>query len=390
MKLFLNSLLLLLCLHSNITSSFNPRFPNKVTTPFQPLALPDVKRTQRTLSIVSVSLFICTITLTHQPLPSISATPVAYVNKVTKTDNPTAVGDIMRDRYAELRAGVTGEKINELRVGTSLVARLRNVDTELDSLQQDLYKDDEVDWEVLKSYIPVLRAYGPLFTAYTDRAFPSDTQVDVALRYALRYEVGGFFTGLKDLESAIDARRIRTAQRAYSKISVAYDHYLKAGDLYEIYEEQNCKVLVGGETVPECWEKEVGSGLTYNEISTESYIAPGIEAPAISDKVVVLIGPDKGRTGSVLWISKGASVESSNVIIKLDVDLQDDGGIDRHKEIRVYPYQYLAKTTSPSGLFIDNLIAAYIASAISSGIMYPIDSFKTRMQAGKTHIFDKL
>jgi Mitochondrial carrier protein len=61
----------------------------------------------------------------------------------------------------------------------------------------------------------------------------------------------------------------------------------------------------------------------------------------------------------------------------------DKDDTNRHKEIRVYPYQYLAKTTPPSGLFTDNLIAAYIASAISSGIMYPIDTFKTRIQAGK-------
>jgi solute carrier family 25 S-adenosylmethionine transporter 26 len=122
--------------------------------------------------------------------------------------------------------------------------------------------------------------------------------------------------------------------------------------------------------------------MTYDKISADSYIAPGIDAPAINDEVVVLNGPDKGRTGSVLWISKGSNVESTNVIIKLYNTVSD--GFYRHKEIRLYPYQFLAKTTSPSGVFIDNLIAAYIASAISCSILYPIDTYKTRMQAGKS------
>jgi hypothetical protein len=86
---------------------------------------------------------------------------------------------------------VTGEKLNELRVGTSLVERLRNIDNELESLEENIYKDDDIDWGVVRSFPAVFRAYGPLFTEYTDGAFPSNSQVDVALRYALKYEIGG-------------------------------------------------------------------------------------------------------------------------------------------------------------------------------------------------------
>jgi solute carrier family 25 S-adenosylmethionine transporter 26 len=291
---------------------------------------------------------------------------------------PSEVADIMKERYAQLRAGVTGEKMNELLVGGSLVERLRNFDRELDNLQNDLYKDAEVDWEVIRTYPNIFRAYAPLFTAYTDRAFPSTSEVDVALRYALRYEVAGIFNGVKTLDDAAAIERQRTAQRAFAEISLAYDHYLKAGDLYKTYEEANCEILEGGVTVPECWTYKE-TLLSYDKIPTSSYIAPGIESPGINDEVVVLTGPDKGRTGYVLWISKGATLDNSNVIIKLDLETS-------HKEIRIYPYQFLAKTTPPTGVFIDNLIAAYFASAVSSGIMYPIDSYKTRLQAGKTGV----
>ena len=44
-------------------------------------------------------------------------------------------------------------------------------------------------------------------------------------------------------------------------------------------------------------------------VSSESkmlnYVAPSIDAPALQDQIVLLKGPDKGREGVVLWISKG-------------------------------------------------------------------------------------
>lgn len=303
--------------------------------------------------------------------------PAWSITAIQSRETPIEVLDIMKGRYAQLRAGVTGEKTNELLVGSSLVERLRNFEHELDNLQKDLYKDD-VDWEVIRSYPKTFRAYAPLYTAYTDRAFPSSSDVDVALRYALRYEVANVFNGVKSLEDAVTVERQRSAQRAFAEISLAYDHYLKAGDLYTTYEEANCEILEGGVTVPECWTYKE-TLLTYDRIPSESYIAPGIESPGINDEVVVLKGPDKGRRGTVLWISKGATLDNSNVIIKLDLETS-------HQEIRIYPYQFLAKTTPPTGVFIDNLIAAYLASAVSSGIMYPIDSYKTRMQAGKSGV----
>lgn len=110
-----------------------------------------------------------------------------------------------------------------------------------------------------------------------------------------------------------------------------------------------------------------------------SYIAPSIEAPALEDEVVMLKGPDKGRVGTVLWIAKGDNIEFSNVVVKLDSVTSDLG----HHEVRLYPYNFVAKTTPPEVQFFDDLLSAYLASAISCGIMYPIDSYKTRMQIGK-------
>jgi hypothetical protein len=144
----------------------------------------------------------------------------------------------MKLRYEELRAGVTGEKINELRVGGSLVARLRDIEKELDATERDTYTDN-IDWEVLAVYPEIFRSYSPLFTAYTDRAFPTDSEIDSALRYALRYEVGGFYSGVKEFEVAVEKHNQRKAERAFSKMSLSFDHFVKAGDLYEKYDPLN-------------------------------------------------------------------------------------------------------------------------------------------------------
>lgn len=285
---------------------------------------------------------------------------------------PPAVADIMRDRFAALRSAVTGEKVTQLRVGDTLVERLRSVDGLLDDLQKDLYKDNALDWEVIEVYPKVFRAYSKLFTAYTDRAFPDITEIDKALRYALRYEVGGFYTGVQDFEKAVEKKSQRQAQRAFARMSIAYDHYLKAGDLYSEYE--------GNMENTDAYYDRQSNMLSYTN-PTLNFIAPSIEAPGLQDEVVLLKGPDKGRIGVVLWIFKDEKF-SNNIVVKLNK------GESGHSEVRQYPYSLVAKTTPPAVQFADDLLAAYIASAISSGIMYPIDSYKTRIQTGRKGIPD--
>ena len=61
--------------------------------------------------------------------------PQKITPEVQESVIPLDVTSILRERFTVLRADVTGEKIGQLRVGDSLVNRLRNVDTELDNIQ---------------------------------------------------------------------------------------------------------------------------------------------------------------------------------------------------------------------------------------------------------------
>ena len=92
------------------------------------------------------------------------------------TVTPPAVIDILKDRIFQLRSGVTGEKVGQLRVGESLVTRLKDIDYELDTLQTDIFRI-QADWDVLSVYPNIFRAFSPLLTAYTDRAFPTTSEV---------------------------------------------------------------------------------------------------------------------------------------------------------------------------------------------------------------------
>lgn len=312
-----------------------------------------------------------------EPTKPISTVAKAVYRESNYNDGAvSAVSKIISDNFAVLRSVITSEKVAQLRVGDSLVLRLRAVEVELEALQVDIFRDP-VDWEVLSVYPKVFRAYAPLFTTYTDRAFPTDSQVDKALRYALRYEVGGFYTSVKDLEDSINRKSIRAAQRAFAKMSLSYDRYLKAGDLYVEYEPDNTISI-------DVYKKKLASDLTgVNPLKDGklNYIAPSIEAPGLQDEIILLRGPDKGRKGQVLWISKGDSIRNvDSVVVKLEAS------VSGHKEVKSYPYSLVAKTTPPEVLFIDDFIAAYLASAISSGIMYPIDTYKTRVQSGRKGI----
>ena len=108
--------------------------------------------------------------------------PKKGIPEIQESVIPLDVTRILTDRFTVLRSDVTGEKLGQLRVGDSLVNRLRAVDSELDNVQEDIFKEP-ADWDVIAVYPKVLRAYSTLFTAYTDRAFPSDGAVDKALRY---------------------------------------------------------------------------------------------------------------------------------------------------------------------------------------------------------------
>ncbi len=172
-------------------------------------------------------------------------------------------------------------------------------------------------WDLVEGYPSQLRSYVPVFTAYTDSAFPTDIPTDKGLRVALRYEVGRIFASLERFRGAVGRRALDEAYVAYSDMSLHFDRYLRVGGLYTFYDDT------------------VSLEPYYRGVSESSlvYADPKKDAALVRDLVVLVKGPEKGKTGIVIGIYPDGS---GNCAVKLD----RKRGI---REIRVVPREWAAK-----------------------------------------------
>jgi hypothetical protein len=170
-------------------------------------------------------------------------------------------------------------------------------------------------WDLVESFPAQLRSYVPVFTTYTDTAFPSEAPTDQGLRVALRYEVGRFFASLERFKQASSRQALEEAYLAYAEMSLHLDRYLHVGGLYSYYD---------------------------NLISTEPYYKsddslvfsnPVRDPPLVRDLVILVSGPDKGKTGIVLGQYKDGS---QRTVVKLD-------RVKGMREIKVVPNKWVAK-----------------------------------------------
>lgn len=172
-------------------------------------------------------------------------------------------------------------------------------------------------WDLVETYPAQLRSFVPVFTTYTDSAFPSDIPTDKGLRVALRYEVGRFFACVERLRQATTRKALNEAYVAYADMSLHLDRYFHVGGLYTYYDD-----VVSLEPY-------------YKGISEDAlvYSDPRKDPAEVRDLVVLAKGPDKGKTGIVIGIYPDGS---NTCVVK----------IDRYKgmrEIKVVPRNWAAK-----------------------------------------------
>jgi len=262
--------------------------------------------------------------------------------------------------------------------------RLRSISKDFDALQEDVFAQDFNN--VLK-YQPVMRKFEPLFTEYTDSIFPGDTPMSQSSRVAMRYEVGKLFSSLDRLNSAAKAKDLEAMQKAFADMSLAFDRYVKAGDLYAgadpiVSTEMFYRDLPPAKpkpqppttpttptlptkptspTAPAAPKASTPQAPTPTpppppsppsppspprpaQIAGLRYIDPAEAPPMIKDKVILLMGPDKGRTGLMIG-RELANKDGKQIVVNAFVKF--DGGIgegaDKLKEIKLVPYDYIAK-----------------------------------------------
>lgn len=183
-----------------------------------------------------------------------------------------------------------------------------------DELQRDLMQER---WDLVEKFPDQLRSYVPVFTTFTDSAFPSDAQTDKGLRVALRYEVGRFFASVERLKQATNRKSLDEAYVAYSDMSLHFDRYLHVGGLYTYY------------------DATVTNEDYFKGVSIDSLVySDPIKDPAeVRDLVVLAKGVDMGKTGILIGIYPDGS---NKCVVKLDRFM----GL---REIRVVPREYVAK-----------------------------------------------
>lgn len=184
-------------------------------------------------------------------------------------------------------------------------------------------------WDLFGVYPLILRSYVPVFTTYTDAAFPTDAPTDQGLRVALRYEVGRFFAALERFKQCGQRHALDDAYLAYAEMSLHLDRYMRVGGLYTYYDA----------TVT---TEAYYAGVTAGDLV---YASPQKDPALVRDLVVLIHGPDMGKTGIVIGVYQDGSHRS---VVKLD----------RYKtirEIRVVPAGWVAKRVgeqNPDDVFL--------------------------------------
>lgn len=184
-------------------------------------------------------------------------------------------------------------------------------------------------WDLIEEYPAQLRSYVPIFTTYTDSAFPTDAPTDKGLRVALRYEVGRMFAAVERFKQATKRKSLNEAYLAYSEMALHFDRYLRVGGLYTYY------------------DNTISNEPYFRGISDDAlvYANPTKDPPLVRDLVVLIKGPDKGKTGIVIGMYDDGSKRS---VVKLD----------RYKgmrEIRVVQNNWVAKRVgeqNPDDVFL--------------------------------------
>lgn len=187
------------------------------------------------------------------------------------------------------------DMLGKVKLG-GLPNKIRKVGSIMDELQRDLMQER---WDLVEKYPAQFRSYVPLFTTYTDAAFPTEAPSDYGLRVALRYEVGRFFAALERLKQATNRRALNEAYVAYSDMSLHYDRYLHVGGLYTYYDATI--------TLEPLYKDTPRSALKYSD--------PEKNPAEVRDLVILAKGPDMGKTGILIGIYGD---DTGNCVVKLD------------------------------------------------------------------------
>jgi hypothetical protein len=242
------------------------------------------------------------------PPPAIAASmPLKLEEEVTKLDRQSQ----MVKKLEEEASGA--KKRGEKKAALPFVNK--KADLELRSVASPALQKAIVKVQALAPYVDEVerlvstRQWGPLqgflglfseqeedFVNCIDGIYPRSTPADESSRAAMQYEAQRIFLSVDDLNQAAKLKRESSAQKAYVRLALAYDRFLKAGGILLRYD-----TLTSTEPL-------------YMNVPDEALIYDTRNEPDLRDPILVISGPDKGRTGRLIGIVKSRG----EGVIKLD------------------------------------------------------------------------
>lgn len=191
----------------------------------------------------------------------------------------------------------------------------------LEEMERDIFARK---WGTLMEYVKVFTQQEAAFAALVESSFGTAEAYDRDATAALEFEAGRIFLALDDMADAAAYRNVARAEQAYAALAIAYDRFLKAGDLYDAYDETDTSKLYAA--VP----KEM---LVYDREAT----------PKVPDSVLIIDGPDKGRLGRLIGISEA----SKTGVVRVTYGRRNPK--DPTFEVKVMELRNLAKTKPDKG-----------------------------------------
>lgn len=174
------------------------------------------------------------------------------------------------------------------------------------------------EWPRAMVYAYTFAEQDAAFVSLIDGLFPSGDALDSATREALTYEAREMFLAVDSILDAAKVSDFLEAQRSYSKLLLNYDHFLKAGSLYPTY------------------DPITSTEIFFRSTPLEALRFDQQVKPQLLDEVLIIGGPDMGKTGVVLWLRD----DGRTAIVKLD----KNGG--SYNEVKVVTMKNLGKVLS--------------------------------------------
>ena len=150
----------------------------------------------------------------------------------------------------------------------------------LDEAERDIQMKN---WDNLQVYLFTFAEQEKSFSLLIDGLFPAEDDLDTAARTALSYQAQQTFILLDQLREYAKDRDFRRSENTYARLLLSYDRFLKAGDLYPTYD-----VITSTEVFYR--DKDTREQIRYKKN----------QRPMLQDSVLLISGPDMGKTGRLL------------------------------------------------------------------------------------------